>query len=238
MPIITTALNYDTFFYNQMLALLESLKINSPQDKIIINLVDFPKRKIIKLEKAYPDYIFKNKDLHVNKMEDIAGFMSCYRSSLMYNLLNEYKCPVAWMDCDIVIRKELSFLWEGVKTNQFKIVYRGIAVPIKNRFQTGVIVIGYSNDTLNMINDWNDKLKITHKWFSDQIFLYEVYQKYIYKIKFIHMNRSLNDVGDSTKECFLDDSIIWHSKRYHFNDKRFQKEFKYYLHKAQGRLDK
>ena len=236
--IITTALNYDTFFYNQMLVLLASLETNSPNDIIDVRLVDFPERKVKKLKEEFPKYYFSNVNLQVNKMDNLAGFMVCYRSAVIYDALTTHRTPVAWMDCDIIVRKELNPLWQNIESNQFKIIYRGNDVPIKNRFQAGIFVIGFSNSTRNMIADWKDRCIKSNKWFADQKLLYNVYEKYVNKIEFIHMDRSLNDVGDSTKECFLDDSVIWHCKRSHFNNLKFQKEFKYYLNKTTKRLNK
>lgn len=231
MSIIVTVLNYDQFFIKQMLVLLKSLEINSPKDTIIVHLVDFPIDEVKWLEKTFKKYYFINSEHNVNKMRDPAGFMVCYRSTVIYQTLIDYHKSVAWVDCDIIVRKDLITLWEGIKSNQFKIVCRGEDLPVKNRFQAGVFAIGYSKETLQMMSEWEKVTRASNQWFADQLLLYEIYQKYSKKIELIPMNRSLNDIGDSTKECFMDDSVIWHCKRYHFNNKKFQKEFQYYLNK-------
>jgi len=44
------------------------------------------------------------------------------------------------------------------------------------------------------------------------------------------MDPKFNDIGDGDcKNSFRPDSIIWHSKKGHFNNDRFQAEFRHYL---------
>lgn len=235
---ITTALNYNNFYFEQLLVLLTSININSPDDIVSIFLVDFPKDIENKLKKIFNKFIFINRELNINTKKDIPGFMVCYRGLVVKECLEKYKEPVAWFDTDIIVRKNLKSFWAGTKTNQLKIYYRGDDVPDKVKFQAGIFAVGYSDETMKFISEWSDIIQSDMYWYADQKQLYLVYNKYSDNIKLIKMSRIFNDIGDSTRtDVFDNNSVIWHCKKSHFYHERFRKEYLKYLKFTEGAFD-
>ena len=235
---IVTSLNYDKFYFEQLLVLLTSIRINSPNDMVSIFLVDFPKEVEHKLNIEFDKFKFINRTLNVSSKKNVAGFMVCYRSLVVKECLEIYKEPTAWFDTDIIVRNDLKLFWNGVDTDQLKILYRGDSSPKHTRFQAGVFAVGYSEDTMKYISEWNNVIQSSHLWYEDQKQLYILYTKYSDRIKLIKMDKGFNDVGDSNKkESFSDDSTIWHCKKPHFYNKKFRKEYLKYLKMVRGNFD-
>lgn len=235
---IVTSLNYDKFYFEQLLVLLTSLRINSPNDVVSIFLVDFPEDVENKLKKEFNSFKFINRKLNVSSKKSVAGFMVCYRSLVVKECLEKYKEPTAWFDTDIIVRKDLGSFWSDVKTNQLKILYRGDGCREHVRFQAGVFAVGYSKDTVNYISEWNKIIQVSHRWYEDQKQLYLLYVKYSDDIQLIKMDKRFNDIGDSSKkDSFNDGSVIWHCKKLHFKNKRFRKEYLEYLKIVKGNFN-
>lgn len=224
---IITALNSSKLYFEHLLVLLTSIKMNSPNDKISVFLVDFPKHVVTKLRSVFNNFEFIDRQLNINT--NIGGFMTCYRTLIFKEYFENYRKPVAWLDVDIIVRKNLDPLWYGVETSQLKVLYRadqGAAV----KFNTGILVIGYSEPTYKMIVDWNKAVQLEPYWYVNQFNLYKIYRKYKDKLKLIPMSRGIHDIGDSTRnDIFNGNSVIWHCKKNHFNDPRYQKEYQKYL---------
>lgn len=235
---IVTALNYDSFYFEQLLVLLTSISINSSNDVVSVFLVDFPKSIENKLKNVFSGFKFINRQLNVKKKKNIAGFMVCYRSLVVKECLEIYKKPVAWFDTDIIVRKNLNLFWKDVKTNQLKILYRGDSKADKSKFQAGVFALGYSEEILHYISEWNAVIQKSRRWYEDQKQLYILYLKYAKEIELIKMSIEFNDVGDFTKDnSFNSNSTIWHCKKSHFYNERFRKEYLNYLKTVKGDFD-
>lgn len=229
---IVQALNYNEFYYNQLLASLASIRINSPEDSVLIHLLDFPRYEVLKLEVAFPFYTFVVKNGLLRGVKDIAGFMVCYRTKAIKQAMKDYKCSIAWFDTDTLIRKPLTEFWGDVTADSLKISCRDTD-DILVKFQAGVFAVGYCDLTYSMISDWSLCVKEDTRWFADQEYLYRVYDEYRPHILLIPMDLKFNDIGDSTRDNVFDgESVIWHCKSKHFNHPRFSKEFKYYFNKA------
>ena len=225
---IVTALNYNPFYFEQLLVMLTSLKLNSSKDVASIFLIDFPEVEIKKLRKVFVGFEFVGRQLNINNLKDVAGFMVCYRTLVVKECLELYKKPIAWFDTDIIVRKPLDIFWSDVKTNQLKVFYRGDKVVDNCKFQAGVFAVGYSKETLDYISDWNTMVQSKKCWYEDQLQLYLLYVKHSDKIQLIKMPIEFNDTRVSKGE----DSTLWHCKKGHFNEKQFRKEYLNYLDKA------
>lgn len=225
---IITALNYDKFYFEQLLSMLASIRVNSPNDAASIFLVNFPLDVENKLNEVFSEFVFENRNLDVGN--NVAGFMVCYRSLVIKECLEKYKKPVAWFDTDVIVRKDLGSFWKDVNNNQLKIVYRGDDVGPNIRFQAGVFAVGYSEATVKFISEWNSVVQSKHEWYADQLHLYLIYVKYSDSVELIKMPRTFNDIGDSTRDDVFDvGSTIWHCKKSHFYHERFRKEYLKYF---------
>ena len=107
-----------------------------------------------------------------------------------------------------------SFTYGNIDSNGIKILYRGDKTPMKVRINAGIFSIGYSEDTEKFVKTWKKILLKNVKWGNGQLALFKAYKTYSHKVKLIKMDKKFNDLGSIKGNCFLDDSIMWHSKLY------------------------
>ena len=224
---IITNSSPDEFYFNQLLAFLMSLKINSPDHRIHVFLANYPKDKKNKLKETFKDFIFENRKL---KMIDDRGFSFIqFRAKLIKECFKKHKESVAWIDTDVIVRGDLSeFL--HIEPNQLKILYRGDNVSNEGKINAGIFNIGCSDETYNFISDWHERIKINAIWGMGQLELWRAYKDHKNEIELIKMDEKFNDLGGTDRpNAFSDKSVIWHCKKKHFKNKKFQKEYKKYL---------
>jgi len=227
--IITNA-TADEFYFNQLLAFLTSMKVNSPNHIMNVFLANYPKDKEEQLKGMFPNYVFENRKLDMVDERGISLIL--FRIMLIRECFERYEGPVAWIDTDVIVRGNLDpFL--SVEPVQLKILFRGDDVPEKVRFNAGIFRIGYSYGTYKMVCDWEEGLRNNMVWGMGQLELYKAFKKNEDLIDLVMMPEAFNDLGDSTNDdSFAPDSLMWHSKKYHFNNPKFQKEFQMYLKMA------
>jgi lipopolysaccharide biosynthesis glycosyltransferase len=224
---IITNSSPDDFYFNQLLAFLMSLKINSPEHKAHIFLANYPKDKRNKLKEIFKDFIFENREL---KMIDDRGFSFIqFRAKLIKECFKKHKESVAWIDTDVIVRKDLSEFLQ-IEPHQLKILYRGDNAPERVRINAGIFNIGYSNETHDFICDWQRRIEVNAKWGMGQLEFWRAYKEHKDKIELVKMDEKFNDLGgDDRPDSFSDQSVMWHCKKSHFKNKKFQKEYKKYL---------
>lgn len=218
----------DEYYFNQLIAFIMSMKINSPEHvkMMKIYLSNYTDDLVSKLKNSFPEITFVNNNLH---MIDQRGFGTIVdRSKRILECFDEYKENVIWLDTDILVRANLSDFIK-IDPEELKILYRKDS-PIKVRFNAGVFNIGYSEITRNLIKDWYKRIKVGKRWGAGQLELWNAFQKYKKKIKMTNIGRKYNSAGDH----FEDDYIIWHCKMAHFEKPKYQGEYQRYLKKAKN----
>jgi hypothetical protein len=224
---IITIATPDEFYFNQLLAFLASVEVNSPYKKVNVCLVNFPKKLEEQLKRSFSDVSFVNRDV---KMADKRGIsLILLRIELIKEYLKAYESTIAWIDTDVIIRKDLTPFLE-IEPGQLKILFRGDDVLPKVRFNAGIFNISYSKGTYKMVCDWYKRLKKNAVWGMGQLELWNAYKKNRKHVELIRMGETFNDLGDSTnKDSFSCNHHMWHSKKGHFYNEKFQKEFQKYL---------
>jgi len=228
---IITNSTADSPYFEQMLAFLQSLKINSPNDTIEVSLVNYPKDKEERLSKAFCNFTFKNRDMIMPK--DKRFSLIILRAQLIKECMEKHKTSMAWIDTDVLVRKDLSEFLK-VKPNQLKMLYRGVPAnpgPDDSPINAGIFNIGYSEATYSFICDWLKGCIGNHKWGQGQMELWKSYKKYSDGIEFVKMDDKFNDLGG--RGPFDTNSVMWHCKQNHFNDLDFRAEFDVYLRSAE-----
>lgn len=225
---IITISTPDKFYFEQLLAFLTSLKINSPKHKAFIRLVDYPTEVEHRLREIFDNYIFHN--TLANLIDDRGIGLILLRILLIRKWFQEtYVTSVSWIDTDVIIRDDLSE-FVSVEPNQLKILYRGDDKPEKVRFNAGVFSVGKSDVTKLFMDRWYERLSDNTKWGMGQLELYKTYNEFRNKVDLVHMDEKFNDLGGSDRpNAFDNSSIIWHCKYAHFNHSKFQKEYQKYL---------
>lgn len=225
---IVTALNYNEFYFKQLLGFLVSLRINSSKYAVNVNMVNFPEDIIEKLKSAFNYYVFENENINLEN-RDTAGFMVCYSSKVFLNALHKYKEPIAWFDTDVIIRDNLNEFWSNINANTLFVTCR--ETNRKNlKFQMGVFAVDYSSSIIDLIEDWNKNVQRRQTWYADQEEFYNSWLKYKNEVELVCMDDKFNDVGGKDNS-FSNDSVIWHSKKSHFYEPKFYDEFLSYFNK-------
>ncbi len=223
---IFTITTHDEFYMNQLLAFLSSIKINSPNEKMKVCLVNFPKILEQRLRHSFHDFDFENRRI---KMIDKRGIsLILLRIELIKEYFELHGDSAAWIDTDVIVRDKLDPFLE-IKPNQLKILFRGNHVPPKVRFNAGIFNMGCSDETYKLVCDWHRQLKKNTVWGMGQLELWKAYKNNL-NVDLVKMSDKYNDLGDSTNDdSFAPTSVMWHSKKHHFENPKFQKEFQHYL---------
>lgn len=230
---LITIATYDKIYYNQLLALLESIQ-KKAHVGIKVSLIDYPEEIKELLILKYPYVIFEDKQ--INKVDNRGIHFVLLRIKLILECFEKYDTSAAWVDTDVIVRDEIHSFIE-IEPKQFKILYRGKDKPEKVRFNNGIFNIGCSEESHAFMTEWYDRLSKNMVWGMGQLELYRSYQNHKDKIELINIGNKYNDLGgDDRPEAFAEDSYIWHSKLGHFDNPKFQKEFKKYLRAAKRRL--
>ena len=190
-------------------------------------MIDYPKKVLNSFRERYQQHSFL--EIEVKKIDHRGIALILLRIELVRNILSLTDNPVTWIDTDVIIRGDISYLLE-IDRKQLKIFFRGEDRPEKVRVNAGVFSLGNSDITLDFVLDWYKGLLSNPVWGQGQLFMYRSYKKYEKDIEMVKLSKSFNDLGDTDNpDCFLDDSVIWHCKKGHFYNPKFQKEFQYYL---------
>ena len=177
---IVTATNYSDCRFDQLKVLLRSLYLTNSSNRVRVHLVDFPFRPKLEVINPSCEVFMEQEDLDNKK--DVRGFMVCYRSRVILRALKSCEDPIAWFDTDILVRGSLEYFWRDVKSNSLKIMKRNSSRK-DLQFQAGIFVIGNSSATTSMIEEFDEHLRCSFKWYEDQKALFSVYDKNKDKIK-------------------------------------------------------
>lgn len=226
---IITAATPDEFYFNQLLTMLTSMRMNSSRHTATVFLVNYPTDKSERLKEVFSDFEFQNRKVEMIDKRGISLIL--LRIQLVLECFERHNVSVSWIDTDVVVRGSIEpFI--RVQPNQFKILHRGDSNPEKVRFNAGIFSIGCSPATKKMVQDWRVRLQADPIWGKGQLYLYKAF-KVSRGIDLVKMPSGFNDLGDSRSNgSFREGSLIWHCKKQHFNNVRFQKEFQHYLAKG------
>jgi lipopolysaccharide biosynthesis glycosyltransferase len=224
-------------YLTQTKVLLCSLRENYPNHKVLVYLVNSEGANK-DLENIHPNCEIINKTIKFRK--DPKAEMSCFRSDFTIETLKKYKEPVLYLDVDTIVRKDLSEIFNDLKGNSFKVLKRDWD-KVKNckpsdyyRINSGVFAIGYSQNSISMLEDCSQRIKRDVHFPVDQKMLYLSWVSHKKTVNLIELNRSFNDCDPlwNKEKTFSPSSHIWHCKASRFLDPTFQKEWKHYLSKV------
>lgn len=215
---IVMCFNDKSPYVEQAKVALKSIQINSPNIPIILYLINFDKNKNI-----FNNVIIKHVELNNIKA------ITAYSLHAMYDALTLYKTSILWLDVDVLIRKNLLPIFNNLKPNTLQILKRPTN-DIKSIFNTGVVGVGYSKNTINMLKYASIQALNNIEWFADQLYLYKAYEKFKENIDLVNLLNfsKWHDIGGKPN-AFKNSSIIWHCKGNHFNEKPYKNEYEFYL---------
>lgn len=225
---IVTISTPDQVFFEQLIVFLTSLEQNSPGHKVYVCLVDYPTDLQVQLRKAFPEVRFENRSADLIDQRGIGLIL--LRIRLVYELMEKLNEAISWIDTDVIIRAPLE-RFVSVESNHLKILYRGFWVRKKIKFNAGVFSIGSGSTSLKFLERWHQRLIDNAKWGRGQLELYRTYQEFKPMITIDPLDLKYNDLG-GRKDSFSPDSVIWHAKKSHLLNPRFNSEFQRYLDKG------
>lgn len=214
--IIVTVSSCDKAFFQQLEVFLSSIKKNTSEN-VCVGLINGSEEHIKKVMNIMP-----TSDIVLIEINNPTRFDFAKARFEIIRKKLECNYRVCWLDCDIIVRKPLDNFWDGIEPRTMKLVVReGKKDRIK--FQIGVVGFGNSYIIKSYIADVRDKLVNKTKWCSDQTEAYRVWKNYKRLINIEKLGIEYNDSE------FDNDSVIWHCKSSHFNEEKYQREFKKYL---------
>lgn len=211
--------------FDQFKAALASLAANAPVEWVYAYLVDFDEEPDLRAINARCRA--KMRSLGLDKPEDTPGIMSCFRSTIVLDAMQEFDA-VAYLDSDIVVRGSLDELWDEVDRRNLKVMHRP-EEPDNACFQAGIFVIGSGPETIEMMEDYDNIIQRENVFLREQEELYLSYKRHP-KVELVPLDRKFNDWR------FRPESKIWHCKARHFNSKVFQGEYQRWLRRANDKL--
>lgn len=218
--IIVTSVDDNPHYMQGLRAYLASIKINSPQSRVRVYLIN--------CEEKYGQTLYLvNSNIevrHVTSNEQSAYVRNHLRHGLLLETTRDYN-QIAWIDNDAIIRKPLDGLWESLTPETLKFVYRKEKRDAL-KFQGGVYVFGVSEatkkwlwDIMTALAKYNiNKKNGDNDWYIPQEYMYTFY-KTNKNIEFAPLDQKYND------SKFNKDSVIWHCKHTHFDDPKYQAEY-------------
>ena len=198
---------------------------------IVLDLIDGDKSIDAKLKAINPDILIINHvtseiiDVPEKERDDIP----LYNLNVMWSrplgivkMLKQGYGKLLTMDTDIIIRGDISKLWEDLKPGTIKWHYRPDKKKVGTKVQGGVIAFGNSPEIRQYYNKVIERCQQNKGPFVMQESLYYVYMEM--KPRLIDIGRKYNDDG-----VFEKSSRIWHCKHGHYEDKPWKKEYEKYL---------
>lgn len=230
MSLITCLVNNSPKHVDQLKALVMSICENAPNERVVVNLLDFDDMP------TDVSHINRNVAIHYRKVgtqkipkSKIAAFMWCYRSVVMSEMIINHNEPILYLDVDTLVRAPLDDFWLDVESASIKIMRRDTKEDI-SKFQAGVFAVGNSKATRDMMKYYNTVVQADIHPFAEQKLLYQAWLMFRDKVEHVQLDSKYNDWHFNSK------SIIWHSKGKHFGEKRYQDEYQGYLSRANAKL--
>jgi len=217
MKLILTGINNKPLYQDHLKVFLMSMRMNSLGEKVIVRLTDCSDEYAEDIKKIYLVKVQRAKS-NGHKFEQLYARFYMFRDA-MKDFSN---ISVAWIDPDTIIRNELDF-WGGTTGSTIKVWYRP-GKEDKYKYQTGVFILGNVATTQSYVKTILKEVANKGDWLYTQHMTYEFARKFY--LSHIPLDEKYND------SRFKKDSVIWHCKTSHFKDARYQKEYQYYLKKA------
>jgi hypothetical protein len=156
--------------------------------------------------------------IHVNDGDPSANRVLKRRMQIASDLLSRHD-QVLCLDSDIIVRKSLEHIWDGVVPSTLKIWFKGSDRKPRTRFQGAVYILGNSPACRRMYAEVISNLEGSKGWFDCQEQLYLVWHKYKALVPRVDLPTVFND------NFFMPASAIWHAKHGHDNEPAWKIEW-------------
>ena len=214
--IILSTVNLD--YLDVAKAWLASMRLHGNDYHVRLDFINGDMNIYSRLHKIYPNLLVVHHD--IPKVPDIKQNLlnlMYTRPPQMWKALNEDWDQICSMDCDTLMRGSISGLWDGVEPGTIKIRDQGTKVNPVRRYQGAVYIFGNSPEIKAYYKDVIDTIGSEFAFYAGQLALHTMAVKHQASIRFVPLDKKYND------NKFKKDSLIWHSKHGHINEKPFSK---------------
>lgn len=220
MNVVFSAVNGVQKFTDQMRVLLLSLYKNSPNTKVVIDLIDVKKSFAYDCRRIHPKAIVRTKELgsEYKVKNNKSSYMDIHRARMLHEW-DEEGCMM-WLDSDIIIRKPLDEFWSDVEPGSIKIWKKEGKTNPATIFNNGVMAFGINDLTRDFCRDYLRLMERSQlEWPVSQRAFWYTYQMYKKSIKLVPLDpKEYNDRR-------FGDSHIWHPTQVYINHPLWKEEF-------------
>lgn len=219
--IIVSSTTGDEYYFNMMKVFLASLHAYEPGVGVHVDLANGTEDQEFALIWIHP----RTTVTHI-KTTDAMDFIFSRISQMQALLLSSYDI-ITSIDSDCIIRGDISRLWD-IGPNEMLIWHKTKGKHTDAvRFQGGVYSLYRTPETALFYTDLaNYVFANKNERLVGQLAIKIMLEKYAGMIKHVQLEEKYNDCN------FRKNSIIWHAKGSHRNDKRYLKTFKKILEKT------
>ena len=229
--ILTTA---DAQYVDVLKVFLMSMRLHGNSYKIRADLINYSDEQVERLKNIYP-LLEENRIQIANDCESERRLLLLMRTrpKQMWKALNEDWEQVMSMVCDIIIRGDISGIWDGVDADTFKIFLKKKKND-RTCMQGGVYLFGNSENIRNYYREIMDTIGEDFGFWDGQEALCTVLKNYTDVLRFKKLDRTYND---ERKLKMSKKSLVWHCKHGRIGLGEFEKEFRVYLKEANKYYD-
>lgn len=238
--VILTTATAGNEYYDMLLVFLLSLRVAGKYNgTVIIDLINGKQKESDEINKTYPGAIVN--PIYVPEITMLSTMFT--RPNQIMNAMNAGYEQIAAIDDDIIVRKDISGIWDDLGPGTVKVWDKKALPPIfpdrkskrywdtvkipklekrdmRARIQGGVQLYGNSEVSREFYAEFMRRLGAKFKFWDGQIILYRMLRKRFGGIKFINLGSNYND------SLFNDCTVMWHVKHKHCDNPLWAKEFK------------
>jgi len=242
MNILFTAINNDPIYKERLLVLLESLAENSPDtDYFVAHVLNCSERFVQECQtvnpkvKVIPQRYDKSKDRIGTAFNDNGKsyYTEAYRFDVFLDWLRyNREGAIGWIDADIIVRKPVEGLFEGVNPNTLKIWQRTTVENPDTQMNIGVMVLGASQATYDLIQDQIKFNGDNPYWGHSQKAIWESWLRHEGKVEHQQLDPLIWNC-----RTFEEIAHIWHPTVNCIKDEKYLIEYRRLLSQANAKVE-
>lgn len=213
--ILFTAINNDPAYKDRCRVLVQSIAENAPDmDYFLVHVLNCSEKYIQELQainskvKVIPQRYDRTTDKIGDQWNDRGKsyYTEMYRFWVFRDWLRDNReGAIGWIDADVIVRKPLDGLFDDVQPNTLKIWKRTTVDNPDTQMNIGVMVLGASHHTYELIQDQIERNKDNPYWGHSQKAIWEAYLAAEHKIDHQQLDPLIWNC-----RTFEDIAHIWH----------------------------
>lgn len=240
--ILFTAINNDPVYKDRCRVLLQSIAENAQDmDYFLVHALNCSEKFIQELQainpkvKVIPQRYDKTKDKIGTEFNDNGKsyYTEMYRFWVFRDWLRDNRQGViGWIDADVIVRKPLDDLFKNINPNTLKIWKRTTVNNPDTQMNIGVMVLGVSVHTYELILNQIELNKDNPYWGHSQKAIWEAYQAAKHKIEHQQLDPLIWNC-----RTFEDIAHVWHPTVNCIDIAKYKTEYNRLLEVANSKVE-